>query len=286
MTSQALASFEEGAITFLNVADRLYQLPLGLIGIAVGVAMLPRLSRMVVNGDQDGARAAMDEAVALAMAFTLPAAAAMMAAPVFLIDGLFSRGAFTSDDAAMVGMALLHYGWGVPAFVLAKIYAPAFFARDDTRAPMRYAIVSMILNISFGAALFFSLRAMGLPGFPGLAIATSLAAWVNVALMVRALVRRGAYKPTRAAWGRLLRIGLATAALWLVMAGMALNREALTALMFGSKEIAIAAFIFGGGGFYFLCAFLFRAVTVAEVRAAFRRERGPSSPVLPTGMDG
>jgi putative peptidoglycan lipid II flippase len=170
--------------------------------------------------------------------------------------------------------------------VLAKIYAPAFFARDDTKAPMRYAIVSMVLNITFGAALFFGLRSMGLPGFPGLAIATSLAAWVNVALMVRALVRRGAYAPTASAWGRLLRIALATGALWLVMAGMALNREALTALLFGSKEIAIAVFIFGGGSFYFLCAFLFRAVTLREVRAAFRRERGPAGPSLPTGMDG
>ncbi|MBK6704222.1 MAG: hypothetical protein IPG56_11025 [Caulobacteraceae bacterium] len=154
MISQALASFERGAITYLNVADRLYQLPLGLIGIAVGVAMLPRLSRLVQDGDEAGARGALDEAVALSMAFTLPAAAAMLAIPFYLIDGLYSRGAFDAADAHNAALALIHYGWGVPAFVLAKIYAPAFFAREDTKAPMRYAITSMVINVVLGAALF------------------------------------------------------------------------------------------------------------------------------------
>jgi putative peptidoglycan lipid II flippase len=182
MVSQALASFEQGAITYLNVADRLYQLPLGLIGIAVGVAMLPRLSRLVQDGDEPGARAALDEAVALSMAFTLPAAAAMLAIPFYLIDGLYSRGAFSGADAHNAALALIHYGWGVPAFVLAKIYAPAFFAREDTKAPMRYAITSMVISIVLGAALFFGLRSMGLPGFQGIAIVTGDAAGLAAAL--------------------------------------------------------------------------------------------------------
>ena len=171
MVSQGIASFEEGAISLLNYADRLYQLPLGLIGVAVGVAMLPRLSRLVQADDASGARVALDDAVALSMAFTLPAAAAMLAMPAFLLDALFARGEFTSEDARMGAMALTHFGWGVPAFVLAKIYAPAFFAREDTRAPMRFAIISMVINIALGAALFFGLRQAGYMGFPGLAIA-------------------------------------------------------------------------------------------------------------------
>ncbi|HRE44928.1 MAG TPA: lipid II flippase MurJ, partial [Terricaulis sp.] len=85
--------------------------------------------------------------------------------------------AFTAEDAALGAMALFHYGWGVPAFVLAKIYAPGFFAREDTKAPMRFALISMLVNTALGAALFFGLRAAGYPGFPGLAIATSVAAW-------------------------------------------------------------------------------------------------------------
>jgi putative peptidoglycan lipid II flippase len=287
LVSQALASFEEGAITYLNVADRLYQLPLGLIGIAVGVAMLPRLSRLVYEGDDAGARGALDEAVALSMAFTLPAAAAIMAIPFFLIDGLYVRGAFTAGDARNVALALFHYGWGVPAFVLAKIYAPAFFAREDTRAPMRYAITSMVLNVALGAALFVGFREFGAYGFPGLAIATSTAAWLNVFLMVRSLVARGAYGPTPSAYGRLLRIFFASAVLFAVLWFANANRPLLEA-QFGGKEGAILVVILGGGTLYFATAFFVRAVTIGEVRAAFRREKGAPAEAggLPTGLDG
>jgi putative peptidoglycan lipid II flippase len=290
LVSQALASFEQGAITYLNYADRLYQLPLGLIGIAVGVAMLPRLSRLVQAGDEAGARGALDEAVALSMAFTLPAAAAILAIPFFLIDGLFTRGEFTADDARAVAQALVHYGWGVPAFVLAKIYAPAFFAREDTKAPMRYALTSMALNIALGAALFFGLRGMGVAGFPGLAIATSAAAWLNVALMIRSLVARGAYGPTPSAFARLLRILFAAAVLFGVLWLADANRAALEA-RFGSKEGAALFVIISAGVFYFALAFIVRAVSFAEVRGALRRERGSNDSAgsgggLPPGLDG
>jgi putative peptidoglycan lipid II flippase len=288
IVSQALASFEPGAITYLNVADRLYQLPLGLIGIAVGVAMLPRLSRLVAADDAIGARAALDEAVALSMAFTLPAAAAILVIPGYMIEGLFARGAFTAQDATNVGHALFHYGWGVPAFVLAKIYAPAFFAREDTKAPMRYALASMAINITLGAALFFGLRALNMPGYPGLAFATSTAAWVNALLMIASLMRSGAYGPTAGALLRLLRIGAAAAIMGAAMLWAGLNREMVEAAL-GGKEFAIAAIILGGGTGYFILLFLVRGVTFAEVRAAFRREPGPAAGAgggLPPGLDG
>lgn len=286
IVSQALASFEEGAITYLNVADRLYQVPLGLIGIAVGVAMLPRLSRLVQENDAEGARGALDEAVALSMAFTLPAAAGLLAIPGYLIHGLFTRGAFTAEDAANVGQALFHYGWGVPAFVLAKIYAPAFFAQEDTQAPMRYALISMAVNVALGAALFFGLRAAGVHGFPGLAIATSAASWINVGLMIRTLVKRGAYKPSAAAWSRLFRIALAAAAMGglLLLAGM--NRATLESI-FGSKEVVMAVLALAAAGLYFPLLFVLRAVTMREVKAAFRRDPGPrgGAGALPASFD-
>ncbi|MBY0562659.1 MAG: murein biosynthesis integral membrane protein MurJ [Hyphomonadaceae bacterium] len=282
MISQILASLEEGAIALLNYADRLYQMPLGLIGIAVGVAMLPRLSTLVQAGDQAGARGALDEAVNLSMAFTLPSAAAMMAMPVLLLDGLFARGAFTSSDAEAGALALFHYGWGVPAFVLAKIYAPAFFAREDTRAPMHFALISMALNIALGAALFFALRALGEPGFPGLAIATSAAAWLNVLLMIASLAKRRAYAPSTRANGRLMRIALVSAALGAGLFLAQANRAALESMV-GGKEVLIAILIFGGGISYFVALFLTGSVTISEVRAAFRREPGaaPSGSALP-----
>jgi putative peptidoglycan lipid II flippase len=211
----------------------------------------------------------------------------MLAIPFYLIDGLYSRGAFDAADAHNAALALIHYGWGVPAFVLAKIYAPAFFAREDTKAPMRYAITSMVINVVLGAALFFGLRSMGLPGFQGLAIATSTAAWVNALLMIRSLMARGAYRPTPAAFGRLLRICLASAILFAVMWLGYENREWLEATL-GSKEASIALIILGGGTFYFVVAFLVRAVTISEVRAAFKRQPGPAGGGggLPPGLDG
>lgn len=286
LISQILASLEEGAIALLNYADRLYQMPLGLIGIAVGVAMLPRLSTLVQAGDQAGARGALDEAVNLSMAFTLPSAAAMMAMPVLLLDGLFARGAFTAEDAQAGAMALFHYGWGVPAFVLAKIYAPAFFAREDTKAPMRFALISMAINIALGAALFFGLREIGAPGFPGLAIATSAAAWVNVLMMIVSLSGRGAYAPSARANSRLVRIALVSAALGVALYLAQADRAAIEPIV-GGKEALIAILIFGGGASYFLSLFLTGSVTVSEVRAAFRRERGAASAAagLPPGVE-
>jgi putative peptidoglycan lipid II flippase len=125
------------------------------------------------------------------------------------------------------------------------------------------------------------------PGFQGLAIATSVAAWVNVLLMIRSLLARNAYKPSAAALARLLRIGVASGILFAVLWFAGVNREALEASL-GSKEAAIALLILGGGTMYFVVAFLVRAVTISEVRAAFKRERGPSDVGggLPPGLDG
>jgi putative peptidoglycan lipid II flippase len=183
--SGILASHVNGARTWLAFADRLYQLPLGLVGVAIGVALLPRLSRAVQAKDKDEAQAAMDQAIVFALALTLPAAAALFSMPYFLIDGLFTRGEFTAFDARQTANALMHYAWGTPAFVLARILSPAFFARGDTKAPMRFALVSVAINIVLGLALF------PIVGVSGLAIATSAASWINVLQMGFTLAKRG-----------------------------------------------------------------------------------------------
>jgi putative peptidoglycan lipid II flippase len=204
-----------------------------------------------------------------------------------MLEGLFARGEFTTQNAQDGALALFHYGWGVPAFVLAKIYAPAFFAREDTQAPMRFALVSMAINVALGAALFFLLREFGQHGFPGLAIATSVAAWVNVVLMVGALARRGAYAPSAKATWRFTRIVLVSVLLGAALWFAAQNRDALEAVA-GSKEVAVAALILGGGTSYFIVLFLTGSVTLTEVRGAFRREKGPPNEGggLPPGADG
>ena len=117
LVSQALASFETGAKSWLFYADRLYQLPLGIVGVAVGVAILPRLARAARADDTTSTHGLMDDGIGLAMALTVPAAIALMVAPAYLVEGLYARGAFTLNDASQAGLALVHYGWGVPAFV-------------------------------------------------------------------------------------------------------------------------------------------------------------------------
>ncbi|MEM6947581.1 MAG: murein biosynthesis integral membrane protein MurJ, partial [Pseudomonadota bacterium] len=213
LISQILAGLEVGSRSYLQYADRLYQLPLGLVGVAVGVAILPRLARAARARDAAGESALMDDGIGLSMALTLPAAVGLGLIPVMLIEGVFGRGAFTAADAALSARALVHFAWGVPAFVLIKVLAPGFFAREDTRTPMAIALVSVAINTVLGAVLFFGLRDAGLAGFPGLAIATSTAAWVNAALLYIVLRRRAWYRPGRRVWARLAGCALASGAM-------------------------------------------------------------------------
>jgi putative peptidoglycan lipid II flippase len=276
-----LSSFVDGGRTWLATADRLYQLPLGLVGVAIGIALLPRLSAAVASKDHAQQQASMDEALSLSMALTLPAAAALMVMPYFLIDALFTRGAFLQVDAAATAQALFQFGWGVPAFVLIRILAPAFFARGDTKTPMRFALISVAVN----AALAIGLFNLGM-GVSGIAAAVSAAAWTNVLLLGVTLWRRGHYRPSAAALSRVARIALASAGLALVVGLAAWARPWLQAPVetlleglgtaSGAKEITLLVVTGVGGLTYGVLAFVTRAVTVAEVKGLFRRARPQS----------
>lgn len=269
-----LASFVAGARTWLSVADRLYQLPLGLVGVAIGVALLPRLSTAVQRGDGAEAQAATDEAVVIGMALTLPAAAALACMPFFLIDALFTRGEFHGRDAVATARALMFYGVGTPAFVLIRILSPVFFARQDTRSPMRFALVSVAVNIGGGAGLFWLFHALeggaGAQGAEGIAAATALASWINVAQMEDALGRRGVWRPSAQARSRLLRTVAAAAVMGAVMAAASATRPHWAPWL-GRKEVALAAVVVAGAALYAALLFAFRVVTVAELKAAVRR---------------
>jgi len=271
-----LASFEAGGRSWLATADRLYQLPLGLVGVAIGIALLPRLSAAVASQNHAQQQSSMDEALTLSMALTLPAAAALMAMPYFLIDALFTRGAFLQVDAVQTANALFHFGWGVPAFVLIRILAPAFFARRDTRSPMIFALI----NVVVGSAGMLALYNLGL-GVPGIAAGTSIGAWANALLLGGALWRRGHYRPSVAAISRLTRIIMASAGLAAVVAVASWARpwlqdavaDGLAALGagHGAKEITVVLVSAIGGLTYLGLAFATRAITVAEVKGLLRR---------------
>ena len=265
MISNVLASQVNGARSWLAVADRLYQLPLGLVGVAIGVALLPRLSTAVQSAEKSEAQNAMDEAIVFAMALTLPAAAALVAMPYFLIDALFTRGEFLAVDAHATAAALFHYGWGVPAFVLIRILAPAFFARQDTKSPMRFALASVVTNIVVGVTLFHFV------GFQGIAAATAIASWLNVGLMMNALIRRGHYKPSAVAVTRLAKLLGASLVLGLMMGAASWLRPRYEHQIFHNKEISVVVVSALSLGVYAVLLLAFRAVTPAEVRAALKR---------------
>jgi len=273
--SQFLVSHVNGARTWLAVCDRLYLLPQGLVGVAIGVALLPRLSRSVHAGDEAGASAAMDEALTFSMALTLPAAAALCSMPFFLIDGLYTRGEFHSFDAHQTALALQQYGWGVPAFVLAPLVSRAFFARQDTRTPMNFAIVSVAVNVIFGFILFDFF------GVAGIAAATSLASWTNVLMMLATLARRGAYRPSVKAVSRLSRILLASGILGVMLAGASYARPAIQMLFgwvhighgIGAKEMSILLVSGLAGVVYPAILLTVGGISPAEVVGVLRRRR-------------
>jgi putative peptidoglycan lipid II flippase len=171
LVGRQVASFSDGSIQYLNLADRLYQLPLGVVAIAIGVVLLPDLSRRLRANDHAGGRDAYNRAFEFALLLTLPAAAALIAIPGPLVSTLFEHGRFGAEDARATALAVMIYGFGLPAFVIQKVLQPVYFARGDTRTPFRYALVSMVVN----AALAFGLMAW--LGYLAAAVGTSIASW-------------------------------------------------------------------------------------------------------------
>ncbi|MDP3740172.1 MAG: murein biosynthesis integral membrane protein MurJ [Hyphomonadaceae bacterium] len=285
--SNVLTGTDAGASGVLYNAERLYQLPIGLIGVAVGMALVPRLSRYFADTDHASADKAMDDGIVLSMAFTLPAALALLIMPYFIIDGVMRQGAFTLDDSRRIAEVLRQFSWGVPAFVLAKVFTPPFFARQRSKQPAMFTGITVGLNIVLGAALWFGLPKFvdGMDGAIGLAIATSVCGWINVFLLAGTLAREKVYRVSAAAWGRLARLGLACAAMGAFIAVCAWEYPLLSQILL-RKEIAAVVVSSVGFAIFLGCAVLFRAVTVAEIRSSLRREKGAPGVVLPGGGEG
>ncbi|MEN9500239.1 MAG: murein biosynthesis integral rane protein MurJ, partial [Pseudomonadota bacterium] len=170
---------------YLYYADRVAQLPLGVIGAALGTALLPLLARHLRLGEKLSAHRALNRGIELAVLLTLPCAAGLAVAAGPITAALFQRGAFDAAASAASAAALVAYAAGLPAFVLVKVFAPAFFARGDTSAPVRIGILSVAVNLALNLAF------MNVLGHVGVALATSIAAWVNGGLLAWLLLRRG-----------------------------------------------------------------------------------------------
>ena len=283
LVTQMLSGSDPGARSVLYNSDRLYQLPLGLIGVAVGLALVPRLSRHFADNDQAGASRTMDDGIGLSMAFTLPAAVALLVMPYFIIDATVTRGEFTSADAQRTAEVLRQFAWGVPAFVLAKVFTPPFFARQKSKRPMQFSLISVAITIVVGAGLWYWLPTVGIDGVIGLGAATSFAAWVNVFLLASSLAGENAYRMGPRVWSRMVRLMIATALMG-VFAGVCAWQYEFLAQILWRKEVAVLVVIVIGVIIYGVAAFALKAVTVAEIKSALRREKGVAG--IPSGGEG
>lgn len=207
-----IATLPDKSITFLAMADRLNQLPMGIIGIALGTAILPSLSRFIAREDSDGAFRLQSNAVELALLLTLPAAVALFIAGGAFTTAFYTGGAYSLDDSMATGTVVSALVVGLPAYVLIKVLVPNFFARKDTRTPVYTAAASLAVNVALNFVL------VPRYGVPGLAYAGAIAAWCNCGLLYAMLTLRGFYHLTLLVLSRLARITLAAAvmgaALW------------------------------------------------------------------------
>ncbi len=254
-----------GAVSYLYYADRIYELPLAVIGIAIGTALLPALSRQTRRGETAAAIATLNRGLEASLLLSLPATVALVVLPLPIISVLFERGAFGASEAAATAAALAAYAIGLPAYVLIKVLTPGFYAREDTKTPVKIAVVCVISNTAVALAL------MGPFAHVGIAFATAVSAWINVAALAVILKRRGHLIPDTALLKRTPRMVLASlvmgGALWALLpwlagwlrAGLMLRASALVIL------VVVGMAVFGAA------ALLTGAADRAEIKRLFRR---------------
>jgi putative peptidoglycan lipid II flippase len=271
LVSTALAAglLPEGSVSYIYYADRLNQLPLGLIGIGLGTVLLPSIARMISAGDEAGALDMQRKGLQLALFLTLPATAALMVSAEPIIRGLLQYGAFTAADTRGTAMALAVFSAGLPAYVLIKVLTPAFHARSDMKTPLRYALVAIAVNLVGNLVLIWPLEHVGPP------LATAIASWVNVLLLYVSLMKRGHFSTDKRLNSHLLR--LLIAALLMALALLAINRavDPMLARTFGWRVAGLTLLVGGGGLVYAVATFATRAFTLAELKALLGRRRSP-----------
>ncbi len=265
LVGRQVASYFDGAIQWLAVADRLYQLPLGVVGVAIGVVLLPDLSRRLQSEDTNGGRNAFNRATEFALVLTLPSAVTMALIPDVLVSVLFQRGAFSAADSDGTATALAIYALGLPAFVLQKVFQPLYFARENTRSPFSFALVAMVLNAGLALGL------APLIGYVAAAWGTTLSSWAMVALLwngSRAMGEAASFDD------RFLRRLPRIAATSLAMGGIIWGAARMLGPVLQTdffRYLALLGLVLLGMLAYFTIGSALRAFGLADLKGAMRR---------------
>mgnify|MGYP000533625624 CR=1 FL=1 len=263
MIDMFLASFlEKGAISYLYYADRLYQLPLSVVGIAIGTAMLPMLSRKIKAKDDKGAMTLMRQAILFGLILAVPAAAALMVLSSEIMITLFERGAFDRDASLASASVLNAYAFSLPAFILVKVFSTMFFAREDTKTPVKLAIIGTVVNTAFGIILIFPFE------YVGIAMATAIAAWLQAILLMIA-----ARKIMPDIWGTLKKKTLKTI---VATALMMIALFAIEPFLFFETTIqrivSLSVMVIAGGSVYFTGLMLTKTIQLHELKGFLKRK--------------
>ncbi len=264
-----------GAVSWIYYADRVNLLPVGIFGYAIGVALLPLLTRQIQAGQEETAIGSQNRAIEVSLLLTIPAAVgiAMLAEPITAT--LFEHGQFTAHDRAMVASALLAFSLGLPAYVLNKALTPGFFARHDMRTPVKASAVALVVNVTINVALTDTL------GHVGIAVGTTVSAWVNAAILAVILHRRRYMVADERLRRRLPRMVLASAVMGLALWGGTMAVIHVMGPVFGTpgepagsnalRVIALSMLIGGGMCVFAAAAFLTGAASRADLALLKRR---------------
>lgn len=268
-----IASMQDGAVSHLYYADRIYELPLAIVGIAIGVVLLPEMSRNLRAGNHDAVMDSQNRSLEFAMLLTVPAAVALAVVPHAIVSVLYERGAFTAADTPNTANALAIFALGLPAFVLIKVFSPAFFAREDTKTPMRYAVISLTANTAGSILLFFVFRALGWMPHLGIAVATTLGGWMNAGMLWLSLHRQGQFMLDQRVRRSLPMIILSSI---IMGAGLLGGAELLSPWLSANNHAlvrmaSLGVLVTAGLLLYFACAHVSGAFRLGALKSAMRR---------------
>ena len=264
-TALARALLPSGSVSYIYFADRLNQLPLGLIGIGLGTVLLPTISAQLGRGAEGEAIETQNRGMELALLLTLPATVALIVCGQPIVAALFQHGRFDAAASLATAQSLAAFSVGLPSYILVKVLTPGYYARSDTRTPVRFALWSMLVNLALNLALIPTIGHVGPP------LATALSSTVNVALLYRELRRRGHFLPDGQLKQRALRLTgaalLMGGALWLVAGGFAPYTTGPSLQRWAALIVLVGL----GGLVYAAAAFALGAFRLADIRRLVRR---------------
>jgi len=256
-----------GAVSWFNYADRLNQLPLGVIGAAIGTAILPQVSRHVDIGEADKAARVQGQAAELAMLLCLPAALALAVTALPLVSAIFEAGRFNARDAHYTALTLSIIALGLPAYVLVKVLTPGFYARRDTATPVKTALVVLVVNVILNFALIPSF------GIGGLAAAVALSSWLNCTILYVLLHRRGYFRIEGWLASRLARQLAAAVAMVAALIGIRMVLESWFSGSLGHRLAGVIAVVAGGMIVYFPLVWMLGGTDREAFKSLLKRRR-------------